>query len=437
MGGPIYEDDGSSLFDLGSASLLDGDDETSMGDSALPFSDGSIGLTIRSDQGAKRRRKKLRFPFPIRNKGDDRGGKKSTIVVPPKIATLRNMRAIALSKHKARIQEKEDAVSKESDLRLSKSESTEFCSKNNGTCATGIAGMLTRCGVCTCMPDTIADETDTQSSSCSSRDGTDGSPIATTEIVDKVLASTLNTVRENYEVVDQFSQQLVFPTNEAANLSSHFFSDESVSLAESLLDEVPSAATGWSTQKCGFVRDASGGQDMSNMNNMLQGEHPQYPRAPAMPPTQYARAPAMPPTQYARAPAMPPTQHENNAFMRLPLPPRPNYFVSPMQHQMRCDVSVQDTSYVNNMLQNEHPQYARALEPVAMPGRHEDNSLALMRLRERSNSQRHEFSSPPPAPRKEEKSILFKLYETDTFDSDCEQDNEDRYAAGMNRFSAR
>ena len=61
MGGPIYEDDGSSLFDLGSASLLDGDDETSMGDSALPFSDGSIGLTIRSDQGAKRRRKKLRF----------------------------------------------------------------------------------------------------------------------------------------------------------------------------------------------------------------------------------------------------------------------------------------------------------------------------------------------------------------------------------------
>ncbi|EJK44012.1 hypothetical protein THAOC_37489 [Thalassiosira oceanica] len=119
-----------------------------------------------------------------------------------------------------------------------------------------------------------------------------------------------------------------------------------------------------------------------------------------------------------------------------------------MQHPMRCDLSgVQDTSNMNNMLQNEHPQFARALEPAMLPKQHEDNALALMRRREGSISQqpfyqtskpgRYEFSSPLPAPIQEEKSILGKLYESDTFDSECGPDQnyskEDRYAAHMRR----
>ena len=104
----------------------------------------------------------------------------------------------------------------------------------------------------------------------------------------------------------------------------------------------------------------------------------------------------------------------------------------------------------DNVLQNGHPQCARALEPAMMPKQREDDALALMRLRERNNSQpfyqtsrpkhfsgRCELTSPRPVPRQEEKSMLGKLYEADTSDSECEQDNEDRYSAGTNRFSAK
>ena len=56
-----------------------------------------------------------------------------------------------------------------------------------------------------------------------------------------------------------------------------------------------------------------------------------------------------------------------------------------MPHRMRCDLTgVQDTSNIDNVLQNERPQFPRALEPAMLLQKQlEENSLALTCVYER------------------------------------------------------
>ena len=197
--------------------------------------------------------------------------------------------------------------------------------------------------------------------------------VSTSKLVaQQVLASTVNTFRENYEVVDQLSQQLIFPIgNEAA--------------PDGMQHPV----------RC----DHLGVQDT---NNMPQDERPQFARAqdtnnmPQDEP-QFAKAQdennmlqdLRPPFAEALEPAMLPMQHEDNTLALM---------------RRRGGGSSQPFSYQTS-------------RPKHFPGR-------------------YDFSSQLPAPIPEEKSVLGMLYESDTFDSGCGldmNDNEDKYAACMRR----